>query len=522
MNAPIKPINAAHEALLSNTDALCVDAVAAATGLNKRDAAKQIKQLAGLGLIEPAHSFGMPFYRLISAPAAPAAPAPSERVLTPEAQAERDQFDLEVADRGCTCFISPPCGYCTHPGNPRNQEEDETAWMTVSDSEGGEAADADGWIPWVATADSVCPVPDGTRVRVKLNNGTETAENSDDLAENIIWHELSTASVVAYKIIAQAQAVPLTETQREEFTLLGVIADIRKAIGDEGRIMLGDLAGEIGSIVKARNDFFDDFKRITKVCEPLTELVPHDSFNIAEAVQIALQRLKDAAALQKERDELRTRLDAVTQQSIADTDALTAQIEHLRAELETARAEAIALRPWKAPCPASAPSTTPILTAELQALRTSNANAINEADRLRAELAERDSHLHKITGDTGRSDLAQRLIDHNDERLYHEADVLMHEASDAITKLERERDRLSFALACEGLARQALEKQAANKPAPSGYLVCATKRKPRRINDGERAKVAALAAVRAGAARAEVLAVVPVGTARRGAEWRAK
>ena len=36
-----------------------------------------------------------------------------ERVLTPEAQAERDDFDAEVADRGCTCFISPPCGYCT-------------------------------------------------------------------------------------------------------------------------------------------------------------------------------------------------------------------------------------------------------------------------------------------------------------------------------------------------------------------------------------------------------------------------
>jgi len=31
---------------------------------------------------------------------------------------------------------------------------------------------------------------------------------------------------------------------------------------------------------------------------------------------------------------------------------------------------------------------------------------------------------------------------------------------------------------------------------------------------------AALAAVRAGAGRAEVLAVVPVGVARRGAEWR--
>lgn len=45
--------------------------------------------------------------------------------LTEEAQADRDDFDRDMADYGCTCFISPPCGYCTHPGNPLNQEEDD-------------------------------------------------------------------------------------------------------------------------------------------------------------------------------------------------------------------------------------------------------------------------------------------------------------------------------------------------------------------------------------------------------------
>lgn len=48
-----------------------------------------------------------------------------ERKLTDEAQADRDQFDITFGDRGCTCFISPPCSYCTHPGNPLNQEEDD-------------------------------------------------------------------------------------------------------------------------------------------------------------------------------------------------------------------------------------------------------------------------------------------------------------------------------------------------------------------------------------------------------------
>lgn len=51
-----------------------------------------------------------------------------DRILTPEAQAERDDFDREHEHRGCTCFIFPPCGHCLHPGNPRNQEEDPGAW----------------------------------------------------------------------------------------------------------------------------------------------------------------------------------------------------------------------------------------------------------------------------------------------------------------------------------------------------------------------------------------------------------
>lgn len=53
-----------------------------------------------------------------------------------------------------------------------------------------------------------------------------------------------------------------------------------------------------------------------------------------------------------------------------------------------------------------------------------------------------------------------------------------------------------------------------------GYLVKAPKLKPRRITKPEKAQAAALAAVRNGAARADVLALVPVGVARRGAEWQ--
>ena len=50
-------------------------------------------------------------------------------VLTPEAQADRDDFDLNYASMGCQCCISPPCNYCVHPGNPENQEENDGCWV---------------------------------------------------------------------------------------------------------------------------------------------------------------------------------------------------------------------------------------------------------------------------------------------------------------------------------------------------------------------------------------------------------
>ena len=85
-----------------------------------------------------------------------------------------------------------------------------------------------------------------------------------------------------------------------------------------------------------------------------------------------------------------------------------------------------------------------------------------------------------------------------------------------------EADRLRGELAAERQAREALQEQDGVdvKDAAVGYLVRVTKRKPRYVTKPERARDAALAAVRAGAGRAEVLAVVPVGVARRGAEWR--
>lgn len=57
------------------------------------------------------------------------------KVLTPEAQAERDEFDAAFGNHGCSCHISPPCNFCVHPGNPLNQDEDADAWVEEEDDE---------------------------------------------------------------------------------------------------------------------------------------------------------------------------------------------------------------------------------------------------------------------------------------------------------------------------------------------------------------------------------------------------
>lgn len=49
-------------------------------------------------------------------------------VLKPEYQKVADEFWFAYRDEGCRCFISPPCSYCTHEGNPANLDEDDDAW----------------------------------------------------------------------------------------------------------------------------------------------------------------------------------------------------------------------------------------------------------------------------------------------------------------------------------------------------------------------------------------------------------
>lgn len=57
------------------------------------------------------------------------------RELTPEAQSDRDDFQREHRQSGCTCCISPPCNACIHPGNPANQDEDDSCWIYLPPEE---------------------------------------------------------------------------------------------------------------------------------------------------------------------------------------------------------------------------------------------------------------------------------------------------------------------------------------------------------------------------------------------------
>ena len=357
------PINPAHQVLLKADEALCVEEVARAIlGGNKpskidiKTATKQLKQLADLGMIEvEPRAGGVPFYRLSLAPVAESSGA----VIPPPPE----------YDPASVAFSGVPTK--TYPPSVLHAMVADLA----GDSEGGEAgapaADADKWIPFETTADSVCPVPAGTRVRYWLEDG----DSGVCLAERLSWRDSGDGMfypIVAYKIVQQAPANFATSPELQYL---------------------------------APEDY---------------EMPPADPSLLAMANK---QLCDDLEAARGEVADLRERLHQQIEQWQTDTGRLAA---------------------------------------DLRAATEARSQAINEADRLRTELA------------------------------------------------------------AERQAREALQKQGNAidvTAAAVGYLVRVPKRPPMIRRKLEAARLAALGAVRAGAARADVLAIVPVGAARRGADW---
>ena len=62
--------------------------------------------------------------------------------------------------------------------------------------------DEHGWRPWKATKDSVCPVPDGAKTRIRWSDGEEKIWVAPNFA---LWNDSCEIKVVAYKIIEEAQ-----------------------------------------------------------------------------------------------------------------------------------------------------------------------------------------------------------------------------------------------------------------------------------------------------------------------------
>lgn len=161
--------------------------------------------------------------------------------------------------------------------------------------------------------------------------------------------------------------------------------------------------------------------------------------------------------------------------------------------------------------------------AAAESTTTARGHTINQ---LRLEVADLRERLDAVTqqsiADTvamteKNTRLAADLEDMTRERDLLKAENLALKTSEGATP------GFSAELATERQAREALQEQSDAvdvKDAAVGYLVRVPKRAPILRRKPESARSAALSAVRAGAARAEVLAVVPVGTARRGVEWQ--
>lgn len=161
--------------------------------------------------------------------------------------------------------------------------------------------------------------------------------------------------------------------------------------------------------------------------------------------------------------------------------------------------------------------------AESATLRRQILNRDNAMEIMDAQVMEASEKLAPIvpgnldTSDMGLVEIAERVaaghadltarLENKDAELLKQAAVVV-DLRAQIETLQREAMRGASLMSGQ------------DRYTAAGYLVRATKRKPRTLLDKDKARDAALSSIRAGAQRAEVFALVPVGQARRGVEWR--
>lgn len=244
--------------------------------------------------------------------------------------------------------------------------------------------------------------------------------------------------------VAFSASTRLEAEKDEEYSLLGLLADIRAAAGDpEGKLMQDELVERVRETARARAIAQVDLDTIRATLRPLVYTGdPAHAPGPVRCAEHAAQWIQSLGETNRE------------------------QLAGIVAASET---------------------LAPLVPGNLD---TSDMDLQEIADRVVAGVA----------------DLTARL-ENKDEELLKQAAVIV-DLRNQLEGLQREVMRGATCLSGQ------------DRYTAAGYLVRATKRKPRALQAEDKAREAAMSSIRAGAQRAEVYALVPIGCARRGAEWR--
>lgn len=239
------------------------------------------------------------------------------------------------------------------------------------------------------------------------------------------------------------------DQQDAHYGLIGVLADIRAAVGDrEGRLMQDELVERVRTIARSADSAYADLDTIRATLQPLVYTGdPAHAPGPVKSAQHAAQWIESLSG---------TNRDQMT--------AITCASETL----------------------------APLVLGDID---TSDMDLQEIAQKVAAVVNAHDDELLE----QAKTIVEQRaLLEAKDEELFGQVALVAD---------------LRAQLAATHLPRQ-------DGYTPAAYLVRAPKRRLRAYRNADSAQAAALAAARNGSGRGEVFALVPVGKAVRGAEWR--
>lgn len=298
---------------------------------------------------------------------------------------------------------------------------------------------------------------------VGKNAGSSAADDDSSSAEGAAVHTQSAPAAAVPPSAAPAAAdvkppqydprsvafsasTRLEAEKDEKYSLLGVLADIRAAVGDPaGKLMQDELVERVRTIARSADSAYADLDTIRATLRPLVYTGdPAHAPGPVKSAEHAAQWIESLSGTNREQ------LTAIT---------------------------------------CASETLAPLVPGD-----------IDTSDLDLQEIAERVA--------AGVADLTARL-QNKDAELFEQA-RLVAALRTQLSEVAAERDAY----------RLRIDSPPADQSIASGYLVRAPKRAPRITARQETAVAAALAAARNGSGRGEVFALVPVGKAVRGAEWR--